>query len=102
MFVWVFFNLRRDVVLGRQAKFRNRDRQRQADRQEDSLTQSHKLIYACIHREREEESERGWGGGGGARERGFSFSFNSRWHCSARKGPYTLRPVSQQSPQGFP
>ena len=29
-----------------------------------------------------------------------SFSFNSRWHRSAWKGPYTLRPVSQQSPQG--
>ena len=33
---------------------------------------------------------------------GFSFSFSSRWHCSARKGPYALRPVSQQSPQGCP
>ena len=30
----------------------------------------------------------------------FSFSFSSRWHCSARKGLYALRPVSQQSPQG--
>ena len=29
-----------------------------------------------------------------------SFSFSWRWHCSARKGPYALRPVSQQSPQG--
>ena len=29
-----------------------------------------------------------------------SFSFSSRWHRSARKGPYALRPVSQQSPQG--
>ena len=26
----------------------------------------------------------------------------SRWHRSARKGPYVLRPVSQQSPQGCP
>ena len=34
--------------------------------------------------------------------RSFSFSFSSRWHRSARKGPYALRPVSQQSPQGFP
>ena len=24
----------------------------------------------------------------------FSFSFSSRWHRSARKGPYALRPVS--------
>ena len=32
----------------------------------------------------------------------FSFSFSSRWHRSARKGPYALRPVSQQSPQGCP
>ena len=30
----------------------------------------------------------------------FSFSFSSRWHCSALKGPYALRSVSQQSPQG--
>ena len=30
------------------------------------------------------------------------FSFSSRWHRSPRKGPYTLRPVSQQSPQGCP
>ena len=30
----------------------------------------------------------------------FSFSFSSRWHHSTRKGPYALRPVSQQSPQG--
>ena len=29
-------------------------------------------------------------------------SFSSRWYSSARKGPYTLRPVSQQSPQGCP
>ena len=29
-----------------------------------------------------------------------SVCFSSRWHCSARKGPYTLRPISQQSPQG--
>ena len=28
------------------------------------------------------------------------FSFSSRWHLNARKGPYGLRPVSQQSPQG--
>ena len=27
------------------------------------------------------------------------FSFSSKWH---RHGPYALRPVSQQSPQGFP
>ena len=33
---------------------------------------------------------------------GFSFSFSSIWHRSARKGPYALRPVSQQSPQGCP
>ena len=33
---------------------------------------------------------------------GPSFSFSSRWHRSARKGPYALRPVSQQSPQGCP
>ena len=32
----------------------------------------------------------------------FSFTFSSRWHRSARKGPYALRPVSQQSPQGCP
>ena len=32
----------------------------------------------------------------------FSFSFTSRWHSSARKGPYAIRPVSQQSPQGCP
>ena len=32
----------------------------------------------------------------------FSFSFSSRWHGSARKGPYALHPVSQQSPQGCP
>ena len=32
----------------------------------------------------------------------FSSSFNSRWHRSVRKGPYSLRPVSQQSPQGCP
>ena len=31
-----------------------------------------------------------------------SFSFSSRWHRSAQKGPYALRPVSQQSPQGCP
>ena len=29
-----------------------------------------------------------------------SFIFSSRWHRSARKGPYASRPVSQQSPQG--
>ena len=34
--------------------------------------------------------------------RQISFSFSSRWHCSARKGPYALRPVSQQPPQGCP
>ena len=32
----------------------------------------------------------------------FSFSFSSRWHRSARKGPYALRPISQQSPEGCP
>ena len=32
----------------------------------------------------------------------FSFSFSSRLHRSARKGPYALRPVSQQSPLGGP
>ena len=26
-----------------------------------------------------------------------SFSFSSRWHCTARKGLYTLGPVSHQS-----
>ena len=31
-----------------------------------------------------------------------SFSFSSRWHRNARKGPYALRSVSQQSPQGCP
>ena len=31
-----------------------------------------------------------------------SFSFSSRWRRSAGKGPYALRPVSQQSPQGCP
>ena len=31
-----------------------------------------------------------------------SFGFSSRWHRSARKGPYVLRLVSQQSPQGCP
>ena len=31
-----------------------------------------------------------------------SFSFSSRWHHSARKGPYALRPVSQKYPQGCP
>ena len=35
-------------------------------------------------------------------EYSFRFSFSSRWHCSARKGPYVLCPVSQQSPQGCP
>ena len=30
----------------------------------------------------------------------FQFYSSSRWHRSARKGPYTLRSVSQQSPQG--
>ena len=32
----------------------------------------------------------------------FQFSFSSRWHHSARKGPYALRRVSLQSPQGCP
>ena len=32
----------------------------------------------------------------------YSFSFSSRWHRSAWKGPYALRPVSHQSPQGCP
>ena len=32
----------------------------------------------------------------------FSFSFSSRCHSSVRKGPYSLRPVSQESPQGCP
>ena len=32
----------------------------------------------------------------------FSFCFSSRWHCIARKGPYALRPVSQQSLKGCP
>ena len=32
----------------------------------------------------------------------FQFSFSSRWHRSARKGLYALRPVSQQSPQSCP
>ena len=30
------------------------------------------------------------------------FTFSSRWHLSARKGPYALRPVSQQSTRGCP
>ena len=30
------------------------------------------------------------------------FSFSSRWHRSVGKGTYTLRPVSQQSPQDCP
>ena len=29
-------------------------------------------------------------------------SFSLRWHRTPRKGPYALRPVSQQSPQGCP
>ena len=37
-----------------------------------------------------------------ARCHSFSFRFSSRWHRSARKGPYALRPFSQQSPQGCP
>ena len=32
----------------------------------------------------------------------FQFPFSSRWHRSARKGPYTLRSACQQSPQGCP
>ena len=32
----------------------------------------------------------------------FSFGYSPRWHRSARKGLYALRPVSQQSPQGCP
>ena len=32
----------------------------------------------------------------------FRFSFSSRWHPSARKGPYTLCPFPQQSRQGCP
>ena len=32
----------------------------------------------------------------------FSFSLSSRWHRSARRGPYALRSVSQQFPQGCP
>ena len=32
----------------------------------------------------------------------FSFSFSSRWHLNARKCPYALCPVSQQSPHGCP
>ena len=32
----------------------------------------------------------------------FSFIFSSRWRRSAWKGPYSLRPVSQQSAQGCP
>ena len=32
----------------------------------------------------------------------FGFSFSSKRHRSARKGQYALRPVSQQSPQGYP
>ena len=31
-----------------------------------------------------------------------SSSFSSRWHRSSQKGPYALRSVSQQSPQGCP
>ena len=32
----------------------------------------------------------------------FGFKFSSKWHRSAQKGPYPLRPFSQQSPQGCP
>ena len=32
----------------------------------------------------------------------FSVSVCPRWHCSDRKGPYTLCPVSQRSLQGCP
>ena len=32
----------------------------------------------------------------------FSLSFSSRWHRRARKGPYALHPVFQQSSQGCP
>ena len=32
----------------------------------------------------------------------YSFSFSTRWHHNAQKGPYALRLVSQQSPQGCP
>ena len=35
-------------------------------------------------------------------KRNSSFSFSPRWHRSARKGSYELRPISQQSPQGCP
>ena len=38
----------------------------------------------------------------GTHKKSFSFGFSSGWHRSARKGPYSLRPVSQQSPQGWP
>ena len=31
-----------------------------------------------------------------------AFSFSSRWHRNARRGPYALCIVSQQSPQGCP
>ena len=40
-----------------------------------------------------------------AERRQLSFRFSSvsaQWYGSARKGPYALRPVSQQSPQGCP
>ena len=46
-----------------------------------------------------------WSGSGKIRNSSSSinsFSFSSRWHRSPRKGPYTLRPVYQQSPQGCP
>ena len=37
-----------------------------------------------------------------SRSQFFSFSFNLKCHCSAQKSPYTLRLVSQQSPQDCP
>ena len=39
------------------------------------------------------------GVGGNEEADGFSFSFSSRWHRSARKGPYALRPSLSSLPK---
>ena len=54
-------------------------------------THTHTLTHTCTHTHTH-----------GVLHCLYSFSFSSRWHRSARKGPYALRPVSQQSPQGCP
>ena len=73
-----------------------------------------RLSYREQFKEEDEEADRGKDGKTTSRsglalngtsyngKLSFSFSFSSRWHRSARKGPYALRPVSQQSPQGCP